>query len=64
MSLKSRLVGSAKDRATQVQTSMQINPMKWAGIAAGVGFGLGLIGRLLQGRTKRNQPDLIVIETC
>ncbi len=48
---------------SNIETSMQINPMKWAGIAAGVGFTLGLAGRLLQLRAKRNLPELIVIET-
>ena len=52
------------DLKSQVQTSMQTSPMKWAGVAAGVGLSLGLIGRLMQRRASRNRPELIVIESC
>jgi ElaB/YqjD/DUF883 family membrane-anchored ribosome-binding protein len=63
---------SARDRAkaqvANAQASMRTNPMKWAGIAAGGGFALGLIGRLLQARRNRRlqaMPDLVIIDsTC
>jgi hypothetical protein len=44
-----------------MQSSMRTNPMKWAGIAAASGFGLGLISRIAHAR-KKQRPMLIVIE--
>jgi hypothetical protein len=52
---------------TKMQSSMQTSPMKWAGIAAGSGFAIGMIGRLIHWRNKhqRNMPQLVIIEsTC
>jgi hypothetical protein len=51
----------------KVQDSMRTSPMKWAGIAAGTGFALGLIGRVAQVRNKRKHamPTLVIVEsTC
>ena len=55
----------AKAQVTKMNDSMKTNPMKWAGIAAGAGFGLGLIGRVAHWRSKqRNRmPDLVIIES-
>jgi ElaB/YqjD/DUF883 family membrane-anchored ribosome-binding protein len=55
----------AKAQVTRVNESMRSNPMLWAGIAAGAGFGLGLIGRVAQWRSRqqRRMPDLIIIES-
>ena len=55
----------ANDSIAKVQTSMQTSPMKWAGIAAGSGLALGLLGRLLDSRRHhhRHMPQLVVIET-
>jgi len=55
----------AKSQVTKVQSSMSSKPMLWAGIAAGAGFGIGLIGRFAQLRSKQRHmlPDLIIIET-
>lgn len=52
-------------RVAKVQSSMQANPAKWVGIAAGSGFILGMLGRLLRSRGERHRhiPQLIVIET-
>ena len=48
---------------TQVQSSMSNNPMKWAGIAAGSGFALGMIGRLMSHRRKHGPVlDIVVID--
>ena len=48
-----------------VKQSMGSNPMLWAGIAAGAGFGIGLAGRFLHWRRNRPMPELIVIDaTC
>lgn len=49
----------------KMQSSMRTSPAKWAGIAAGSGFVLGLIGRMLHARNEhhRHMPHLVVIET-
>lgn len=45
--------------------SLRGNPAKWAGIAAGAGLGIGLIGRFLQHRSQeRHVPTLVIIEAC
>ena len=51
------------DQQTRVQSSMSNHPMKWAGIAAGSGFALGMIGRLMHHRS-RHRPtlDIVVID--
>jgi len=56
----------AEQKIANVQESMRTNPMKWAGIAAGTGLALGLIGRFAGARSKRHarMPDLVIIETC
>ena len=50
---------------TKVQSSMRENPVKWAGIAAGSGFALGMLGRFIHWRNdhRRHSPQLVVIET-
>lgn len=55
------------DQMTKMQSSMHTSPMKWAGIAAGSGFAIGMIGRLIHWRNKhqRHMPQLVIIEsTC
>lgn len=49
---------------TKVQDSMKTSPMLWAGIAAGSGFALGLIGRFVHWRNyhRRMTPDLVIID--
>ena len=50
---------------TRTQDSMRTNPMKWAGIAAGSGFAIGMIGRIVHWRNKhqRHMPDLVIIQS-
>jgi ElaB/YqjD/DUF883 family membrane-anchored ribosome-binding protein len=46
--------------------SMRSNPSKWAGIAAGAGLGIGLVGRFLHHRVQQNRhvPAVIIIEAA
>ncbi|MEA2339014.1 MAG: hypothetical protein QOE82_3021 [Thermoanaerobaculia bacterium] len=45
--------------------SLRGNPAKWAGIAAGAGLGLGLMGRFLRHRAKvRRMPAVVIIEAA
>ena len=62
---KSAMRDGARSGVTKVQDSMRTSPMKWAGIAAGTGFALGLIGRIADARRKHHRatPELVIIET-
>ncbi len=50
-----------KSQLNHVQTAVKANPKKWAGIAAGAGLGLGIIGRMIRNRA-RSLPQIIVID--
>ncbi|MEO8382608.1 MAG: hypothetical protein ABI779_23315 [Acidobacteriota bacterium] len=54
----------ARTGVSRVQGFMRTRPMIFAGVAAGAGLGLGLIGRLAQRRRneRRTLPDLVIIE--
>jgi ElaB/YqjD/DUF883 family membrane-anchored ribosome-binding protein len=62
--VKTNVQRSVNDQMSKIQTSMQSNPAKWAGIAAGSGFALGLIGRVLHWRSKqhRHRPEIVIID--
>jgi ElaB/YqjD/DUF883 family membrane-anchored ribosome-binding protein len=55
-------------RFNDMQSDMKVNPMKWAGIAAGSGFAIGLIGRYMHWRNKHRHvhgmPQLVIIESA
>lgn len=63
--MKSNVRSGMSSGVTRVQTSMKTSPMKWAGIAAGSGFALGLLGRFMHWRNyhRRLTPDLVIIES-
>jgi hypothetical protein len=45
--------------------NLRSNPAKWAGIAAGAGLGVGLIGRFLHHRAQnRRVPAIVIIEAA
>jgi ElaB/YqjD/DUF883 family membrane-anchored ribosome-binding protein len=52
----------------KMQTSMASEPMKWAGIAAGSGFAIGMLGRFIHWRNKHRHhhysPQLVIIESA
>jgi ElaB/YqjD/DUF883 family membrane-anchored ribosome-binding protein len=60
-----RVRRSAKRTVANAHDSMRTSPMKWVGVAAGAGFGLGLMGRLLDHRRHHQlrSPQLVIIET-
>ena len=65
MTAKSSVRGGVNNGMTKLQSSMRDNPVKWAGIAAGSGFALGMLGRFIHWRNEqhRHSPQLVVIET-
>src|SRR5688572_8587653 len=62
--IKSSARSGISNGVLKVQSSMRTSPGKWAGIAAGSGFILGMLGRMIQTRNQhRHLPQLVVIET-
>lgn len=62
-------VASVKPRVNamtmKANDGMRGNPAKWAGIAAGAGLGIGLLGRFLQHRAHgRHMPAVVIIEAA
>jgi ElaB/YqjD/DUF883 family membrane-anchored ribosome-binding protein len=60
-----RVRRGAQRTLANANQSMRTSPMKWVGVAAGAGFGLGLMGRLLDHRRHHQlrSPQLVIIET-
>jgi len=55
--------GGMRDKLHHVRLNVRSNPTKWAGIAAGAGFGLGLIGRIIRHRAADDSiPHIVIIE--
>jgi ElaB/YqjD/DUF883 family membrane-anchored ribosome-binding protein len=62
-------VASVKPRVNamtmKANDSLRADPAKWAGIAAGAGLGIGLIGRFLHHRAHhRPMPAVVIIEAA
>lgn len=62
---KSSARSGVSNSMMKMQSSMRNSPAKWAGIAAGSGFILGMLGRFIHARNEqqRHMPQLVVIET-
>jgi ElaB/YqjD/DUF883 family membrane-anchored ribosome-binding protein len=56
-SVKSGASGSM----SKLQSDVTGNPMKWAGISAGAGLGIGMISRWMHHRHKYHRPPQVVI---
>lgn len=53
--------------STRVNGNLRGNPTKWAGIAAGAGLGIGLIGRFLHHRSHHKHdglPAIVIIDAA
>ena len=62
--ITSNVKSNVSGQVDRVQTSMRTSPMLWAGIAAGSGFAIGLLGRFIHWRNdhRRAMPELVIIE--
>lgn len=58
---------TAESQLTHLQQDVRSNPMKWAGISAGAGIGIGLVSRWMHHRAKvraRQTPQVLIIEAA
>lgn len=57
---------SVRNGLGQVEQDVRSNPMKWAGISAGAGIGIGLVSRWMHHRRSHRlgMPSIIVIESA
>ena len=53
--------GSVTKSVSSTQHHLRTHPGLWAGAAAGAGFTLGILGRLMLYRKEHSMPDVIVI---
>lgn len=65
---KSRGTERVQSQVRKIDSSMRQSPMKWAGVAAGAGLTLGLIGRFLQSRSHHRHhhhpAQVLIIDAC
>lgn len=65
MEANDRVRGRLTETRGRVLGSLRSKTVAWAGIAAGAGFGLGLMTRMIRYRMKsRSLPEVVVIEAC
>lgn len=64
--MKTTAQTTATDSMAKLQSDVTGNPMKWAGISAGAGLGIGMISRWMHHRHKyhRNTPQVVIIEAA
>jgi ElaB/YqjD/DUF883 family membrane-anchored ribosome-binding protein len=63
-SLREDMSGRVTALNSNVRTQVRSNPTKWAGIAAGAGLGLGIIGRLMRNRSQAIPHVVIIDRAC
>lgn len=56
--------GGVTRSVSSTQNHLRTHPGLWASAAAGAGFTLGIIGRLMLYRKQRSMPDVIVISAA
>ena len=54
----------ARDAGLKVRQQLRSKPAVWAGIAAGVGLTVGIIGRIARRRRLRSMPIMVILEAC
>src|ERR1051325_146551 len=65
LNMKSKVSAGASGVATRVTGQLHANPALFAGIAAGLGFALGLTGRMARRRrAMKRVPAFVVVEAC
>jgi hypothetical protein len=63
--VNSKVTSRARDLGSGVQQQLRAKPAMWAAVAAGAGFGVGMLGRLMRRRMHRDViPTLIIVEAC
>jgi ElaB/YqjD/DUF883 family membrane-anchored ribosome-binding protein len=63
--IKPMVAARARNLSSGVQQQLRAKPAMWAGVAAGAGLGLGIMGRIMRNRMHRDViPTLIIVEAC
>ena len=64
--LRTNAVARVTAMRSGVRTELAASPAKWAGVAAGAGAGIGLLGRYLRYRrdVRLRMPRVIVVQSC
>lgn len=63
-SMKSKVSTAAGGVGAKINGTLRAKPALFAGIAAGLGFALGLAGRIGRHRRAKRVPLLIVEQAC